>query len=88
MRQLGCMSADVYCQITNNYFYTTPSFLYWNRKKGKKGQLPERQRERECERWRVAENGVGVRCKNGRWKKDYVFVRNYFNGEERSANIH
>jgi hypothetical protein len=26
------------------------------------------ERESVCERWRVAENRVGVRCKNGRWR--------------------
>jgi hypothetical protein len=64
MRQLVCMSADIYCQITNNHFYATPSFLYWNRKKGKRACCQrDRERERECvcERWRVAENGVGIR---------------------------
>jgi hypothetical protein len=35
MRQLSCMSADVYCQKLNNHFYTTTSFLYSNGKKGK-----------------------------------------------------
>ncbi len=71
MRQLGCMSADVYCQITNNHFYATPSFLYWNGKKGKRASCQrDRERERVCERQRVAENGVGLCCKNGCWKKD------------------
>ncbi len=27
----------------------------------------ERERECVCERQRVAENRVGIRCKNGRW---------------------
>jgi hypothetical protein len=49
MRQLGCMSADVYCQITNNHFYATPSFLYWNGKKGKRVSC-HRDRERVCAR--------------------------------------
>jgi len=53
------MSADVYCQITNNHFYATPSFLYLNGKKGKWASC-QRDRERVCERRRVAENGVGV----------------------------
>ena len=70
MRQLRCMSADVYCQITNNHFYATPSFLYWNGKKGKGLAVRETERESVCERQRVAENGVGVCCKNSRWKKD------------------
>ncbi len=33
----------------------------------------ERERERVCERWRVAENRVGVHCKNGCWR-----ATNYF----------
>jgi hypothetical protein len=53
----------------------------------------ERQRERVCERRRIAENGGSVGCKNGRWRygpfwdnlgsgrKDYLIARNYFNGE-------
>jgi hypothetical protein len=49
MRQLGCMSADVYCQITNNHFYTIPSFLFSNRKKGKRASC-QRDRERESAR--------------------------------------
>ncbi len=52
------MSADVYCQITN-HFYTTPKFLLkW--KEGEKGKLPERQRERVCQRQSVAKNRVSV----------------------------
>jgi hypothetical protein len=34
MRQLGCMSADVYCQKLNNRSYTETSYLYSNGKKG------------------------------------------------------
>ena len=49
MRQLGCMSADVYCQITNHHFYATPLFLYWNGKKGKRASC-QRDRERVCVR--------------------------------------
>jgi hypothetical protein len=57
MRQLVCMSADVYCQsyLRNNII------LYLNGKKGKRASC-QRDRERVCERQRVAENGVGVRC--------------------------
>jgi hypothetical protein len=47
MRRLVCMSADVYCQITKNQFYTTPMFLYSNRKKGERASC-RRDREREC----------------------------------------
>jgi hypothetical protein len=43
------MSADVYCQITNNQFYATPMFLYSNGKKGKRASC-RRDRERVCER--------------------------------------
>jgi hypothetical protein len=55
MRQLVCMSADVYCQITNNQFYATPMFLYANGKKGKRAGCwrdieRERERERVCAR--------------------------------------
>ncbi len=49
MRQLGCMSADVYCQITNNHFYTTVSYLYSNGKEGKRASC-RRDGERECAR--------------------------------------
>jgi hypothetical protein len=43
------MSADVYCQITNNQFYATPMFLYSNGKKGKRASC-RRDRERVCAR--------------------------------------
>ncbi len=36
MRQLGCMSADVYCQITNNFYLRNNIILYSNGKKGKR----------------------------------------------------
>ncbi len=39
-------------------------------RRGKGLAAGETGRESVCERQRVAENGVGVRCKNGRWKKD------------------
>ncbi len=60
MRQLSCMSADVYCQKLDNRSYAETSYLYSNGKKGKQARC---QRERECERWRVAENRVGMHCK-------------------------
>jgi hypothetical protein len=45
------MSADVYCQKTNNHFYATPSFLYSNGKKGKRASCQrDRERERESAR--------------------------------------
>ncbi len=43
MRQLGCMSADVYCQKLNNHFYATSAFTERN------GQAA-REAERECVR--------------------------------------
>ncbi len=69
MRHLGCMSADVYCQITNNFYLRNNIILYSNGKKGKRASC-RRDRERVCERQRVAENGVNVHSKNGCWKKD------------------
>jgi hypothetical protein len=62
MRQLVCMSADVYCQITNNFYLRNYIILYSNRKKGKRASC-QSDREWVCERRRVAENGVGVRRK-------------------------
>jgi hypothetical protein len=71
MRQLVCRSADVYCQITNNFYLRNNIFLYSNGKKGERASCRrDRERESVCERQRVAENEVGVRSKNGRWKKD------------------
>ncbi len=49
MRQLVGMSADVYCQITNNHFYITPSYFYCNRKKWKRASC-QRDRESVCAR--------------------------------------
>jgi hypothetical protein len=46
MRQLGCMSADIYCQLTNNHFYTTTSFYTGTERRGKR--LAARETEREC----------------------------------------
>jgi len=68
MRQLGCMSADIYCQITNNHFYATLSFLYSNRKKGKRASCP-RDRERVCARdreWLKTELAYVVKTVVGR----------------------
>ena len=69
MRQLGCMSADVYCQITNYHFYAT-SYLYWNRKKGKRACCQrDRERERECSRdgeWLKMELAFVVKTAVGR----------------------
>jgi hypothetical protein len=43
------MSTNIYCQITNNHFYTTVSYLYSKGKKGKKASC-RRDRERVCAR--------------------------------------
>ena len=72
MRHLDCRSADVYCQITNNFYLRNNIILYSNGKKGERASC-RRDRERVRERQRVAENGVGVHSKNGRWKKDELF---------------
>jgi hypothetical protein len=49
MRRLGCMSADVYCQITNNFYLHNNIILYLNRKKGERASC-RRDRERVCAR--------------------------------------
>jgi hypothetical protein len=68
MRQLGCMSADVYCQKLNNCSDAESSYLYWTGKKGKQARCHrDRERERVRERQRVAENRDGICCKDGRW---------------------
>ncbi len=64
MRQLGCVFADVYCHKLNNPSDTESSYLYLNGKKGNQARY-QRDRERVCERRRVAENIVGICCKNG-----------------------
>jgi hypothetical protein len=51
MRQLGCMSADVYCQSLNNRSFAEMPYLYSNRKKGKQAKH-QRDRERVCVRGR------------------------------------
>jgi hypothetical protein len=98
MRQLVCMSADVYCQNLNNWQHIETSYLYSNGKKGKHARCRrDRERESVCERQSSAENRGGVRCKkNGHWgatnyfgiilrsrHKDYIAMRNYSNGRER-----
>jgi hypothetical protein len=45
----------------NHHIYTLME------RRGKGIAAGETERERECERQRVAENRVGVHCKNGRW---------------------
>jgi hypothetical protein len=49
MRQLVCMSANIYCQITNNVYLRNDIILYSNRKKGKKASA-QRDRESVCAR--------------------------------------
>jgi hypothetical protein len=49
MRQLSCMSADIYCQKLNNRSYVETSYLYSNGKKGKQARR-QRDRERVCVR--------------------------------------
>ncbi len=60
------MSADVYCQILNNRQYAEWSYLYSSVKKGKQARC-RRDRERVLARQSLAENRVGVHCKNGSW---------------------
>ncbi len=52
------------------FTFATSSFYTRTERRGKGLAPGETERERECERRRVAENEVGVRSKNGRWKKD------------------
>jgi hypothetical protein len=54
MRQLSCMSADIYCQKSNNHLYATTSYLYSTGKKGERASC-QRDREREC----VGETEIG-----------------------------
>ncbi len=52
-------------------FTCATSSFYTSTERRGKGLAPgETERECVCERRRVAENGVGVCSKNGRWKKD------------------
>ncbi len=52
MRQLVCMSADVYCHITSNFYLHNNIILYSTERRGK-GLVPrETERERECVRGR------------------------------------
>ncbi len=102
MRQLVYMSADVYCQNLNNWQYTETSYLYSNRKKGKRARCwRDRERECVCVRQSSAKNRVGIHCKNGcwgatnyfgiilgSWCKDNITMRNYFNGRGRFAKMH
>ncbi len=78
MRHFGCMSEDIYCQITNNQFYATPSFLYSNGKKGKRASC-WRDRERECARdgeWLKTELAYVVKTVVGRRINYFEISRN------------
>ncbi len=62
MRQLF-WSTDIYCQNVNNREHGESSYLYSNRKKGKKASCRrDRERERERERERVC-------ARDGEWLK-------------------
>jgi hypothetical protein len=69
-RQLAFRSADVYCQNLNNLNLRNIIIFILQQKEGEKGKCPERQRESVCERRSIAESVVGVRPKNGHWRKD------------------
>ena len=79
----------------NHHIYTQTE------RRGNRLGARETERESVCERQSSAENRVGICCKNSRWevanyfgiilgswRKDYVAMRNYFNGRERFAKIH
>jgi hypothetical protein len=70
MRQFGCMSADVYCQKLIIIFTQHQSFYIQTERRGNGQAGGETERERVCERQRMARNKVGVCCKNGCWEKD------------------
>jgi hypothetical protein len=53
MRQLVCMSADIYCQITNTFYLGNNIILYSN---GKKGERASSWRDRERESVRETES--------------------------------
>ncbi len=101
MRQLVFRSTDVYCQNLNNLNLHNIVIFILERKEGKKGQRPERHRERVCERQSVTENVVGVCSKTAIGRrinyfessenqhiKITFFLGNYFNGRRRSEKIH
>ncbi len=67
MRQLVCMSADVYCQILNNHQHENRHIYTQTERRGNGLDPRETERVCVCKRRRMAESRVGVRCKNGRW---------------------
>jgi hypothetical protein len=73
MRQLVFRSAYVYCQNLNNLNLRNLVLFILEWKEVGKGKRPERQRESVCKRRSIAEIVVGVRSKNGRWRKDELF---------------
>ncbi len=48
--------------MQNHHIYTQTE------RRGNRLDTRETERESVCKRWRVAENGVGIPCKNGRWR--------------------
>ncbi len=61
-------STDIYCQIIINFQHGQLSYLYQNRKKGKRASCRrdrERKRERDGE-W--LKSGGSVGCKNDHWR--------------------
>jgi hypothetical protein len=70
MRQLVFRSAHVYCQNLNNLILRNIVIFILQQKEREKGKHPETQRESVRERRSIAENVVGIRSKNGHWRKD------------------
>ncbi len=74
MRQLGCMSADVYCQISNNHFYAKVSYLYSNGKRGKGLAARDRVCARDGE-WLKTELASVVKMAVGRRMNYFEYSR-------------
>jgi hypothetical protein len=70
MRQLVLGPQTFIVRILINLNLRNIVIFIQERKEGEKGERSERQRESVCERWSVAETGVGIRSKNGHWRKD------------------
>jgi hypothetical protein len=69
-----------------------PIYIKMDRRGKEASYQRDRERERDCEKRRVAENRGSISCKNGlrnrpfrdnlgSRQKDYLIARNYFNGE-------
>ncbi len=81
MRQLVCRFADIYCQITNNFYLRNNIILYSNGKKGERASC-RRDRERECVR-----DGESLKMELASVLKTAVGRRiNYF-GISREPNV-